>query len=56
MGYIAAARGLIYTSPNKSPLESYVNEVISRAMPALDGVGLRSLDYETPMAASMTEM
>ena len=30
--------------------------VSSHAMPALDGVGLRSPGYETPMTASMTEM
>jgi hypothetical protein len=43
-------------SSEQVPLESYANEIISHAIPALDGVNLRSLDYETPMAASMTEM
>jgi hypothetical protein len=38
------------------PLENYANEIISHAIPALGGVGPRSLDYKTPVTASMTEM
>jgi hypothetical protein len=46
-----------YMYPSEQvPQENYDNELISHAMPALDEVGPRSPDYETPITASMTEM
>lgn len=44
----------VYSS-EQVPQENYDNEITSHAMSALDGAGLRSPDYETPITASMTE-